>query len=105
MSVRRQFDKLSLTLCAKTMNESQNLSELNASNFIKAIILRVIFEEFSCFKHVNNVLYVQSMDFPGDSDGEEFTCNAGDLGLIPGLGRSSGEGNGYPLQYSYLENR
>ena len=38
------------------------------------------------------------------SDGEESACNTGDLGLIPGLGRSPGEGNGYPLQYSYLEN-
>ena len=36
--------------------------------------------------------------------GKEFACNAGDLGLIPGLGRSPGEGNGYPLQYSGLEN-
>ena len=36
--------------------------------------------------------------------GEEFTCNAGDLGSTPGLGRSSGEGNGYPLQHSGLEN-
>ena len=35
---------------------------------------------------------------------EESTCNAGDPGLIPGSGRSSGEGNGYPLQYSCLEN-
>ena len=35
---------------------------------------------------------------------EEFTCNAGDAGLIPGLGRSPGEGKGYPLQYSGLEN-
>ena len=34
----------------------------------------------------------------------ESTCNVGDLGLIPGLGRSPGEGNGYPLQYSGLEN-
>ena len=42
--------------------------------------------------------------FSGDSDGEESTCNVGDLGLIPGLGRSSREGNGYPLQYSGLEN-
>ena len=41
--------------------------------------------------------------FPGGSDGEESTCEAGDLGLIPGSGRSSGEGNGYPLQYSCLE--
>ena len=42
--------------------------------------------------------------FPGDSDSKEFTSNAGDLGLILKLGRSSGEGHGYPLQYSYLEN-
>ena len=42
-------------------------------------------------------------DIPGGSDGEESTCNAGDLGSIPGLGRSPGEGNGYPLQYSCLQ--
>ena len=42
--------------------------------------------------------------FPGGSDGKESACNAGDLGLIPGWGRSPGEGNGYPLQYSCLEN-
>ena len=44
------------------------------------------------------------MGFPGDSDGKESTCNAGDPGLIPGLGRSPGVGNGSPLQYSCLEN-
>ena len=42
--------------------------------------------------------------FPGSSDGKESACNAGDLGLIPGLKRFPGEGNGYPLQYSGLEN-
>jgi len=42
--------------------------------------------------------------FPGGSEGKESTCNAGDPGLIPGLRRSPGEGNGYPLQYSCLEN-
>ena len=42
--------------------------------------------------------------FPGDSDGKGATYNAGDLGLIPGWGRSPGEGNGNPLQYSGLEN-
>jgi len=42
--------------------------------------------------------------FPGASEGKESTCNAGDLGSIPGSGRSPGEGNGYPLQYSCLEN-
>ena len=41
---------------------------------------------------------------PGGSAGKESTCNAGDLGLIPGLGRSPGGGKGYPLQHSGLEN-
>ena len=45
-----------------------------------------------------------SEGFPGGSDSKESACNAGDLGLIPGLGRSPGEGNGNPLQYSGLEN-
>ena len=44
------------------------------------------------------------MDFPGGSDGKESACNAEDLGLIPGLGRSPGEGHGNALQYSILEN-
>ena len=42
--------------------------------------------------------------FPNSSPVKESTCNAGDLGLIPGLGRSPGEGNSYPLRYSGLEN-
>ena len=45
-----------------------------------------------------------SVGFPGGSDGKESTYNAGDPGSIPGSGRSPGEGNGYPLQYSGLEN-
>ena len=44
------------------------------------------------------------MGFPGGSDGTEYTCNAGDLGLILGLGESPGRGHGNPLQYSCLEN-
>ena len=44
------------------------------------------------------------MGFPSDSAGKEPTCNAGDLGLIHGLGRSPGEGKSYSLQYSVLEN-
>ena len=44
------------------------------------------------------------MDFPGGSDGKASADNAGDLGSILGLGRSPGEGNGNPLQYSCLEN-
>ena len=44
------------------------------------------------------------LGFPCDSAGKESSCNAGDLGSIPGLGRLPGEGKGYPLQYSGLEN-
>ena len=44
------------------------------------------------------------MGFFGGSDGKESACSAGDLDSVAGLGRSSGEGNGNPLQYSCLEN-
>ena len=52
-------------------------------------------------RNINNLSYVD-MGFPSGSSGKEFACNAGDLGLIPGSGRSPREGNGYPLQYSSL---
>ena len=48
-------------------------------------------------------MFSSDLGFPGGSDGEESACSAGDTGLIPGLGRSPGEGKGYPLQYFYLE--
>ena len=56
-------------------------------------------------QRVPHFLHQQKWDqgFPGGSDGKESACNAGDLGSIPGLGRSPGEGNGNPLQYSCLE--
>ena len=44
------------------------------------------------------------LGFPGGSEGKASACSAADLGSIPGLGRSPGEGNGNPLQYSCLEN-
>ena len=57
--------------------------------------------------HVNS-FYYKSVNllrgFPGGSNGKESACNAGDLGLIPGLGRSPGRGHGNSLQYSSLEN-
>ena len=46
----------------------------------------------------------EHMGFPGGSVGKESACSTGDRGLIPGLGRSPGEGSGNPLQYSCLEN-
>ena len=53
-------------------------------------------------KSGKNVPY--HVGFPGDSNGKEFVCSAGDPGSIPWLGRSPGEGNGHPLQYSRLGN-
>ena len=58
-----------------------------------------------CFmKQCFEKLLTVSRVFPGYLASKESACNAGDLGLIPWLGRSPGEGNGYPLQYSCLEN-
>ena len=51
-----------------------------------------------------HMLYSSNLGFPCGSIGKESTCCVGDLGLIPGLGRFPGEGKGYPLQYSGLEN-
>ena len=50
------------------------------------------------------LLKANTWSFPGGSEGKASACNAGDLDLIPGLGRSPGEGNGNPLEYSCLEN-
>ena len=49
-------------------------------------------------------LFTKWKGFPSSSAGKEFACNAGNLGSIPELRRSPGEGNGYPLQYSGPEN-
>ena len=49
-------------------------------------------------------LLLRPISFPGGSDGKESACNAGDMGLIPGSGRSPGEGNSNPLQYSCPRN-
>ena len=48
--------------------------------------------------------YLPVLGLHGGSDGKESACNAGDPGSVVGQGRSHGEGNGYPLQYSCLEN-
>ena len=55
-----------------------------------------------CFLFLHS--YLVTLGFPGGSDGKESACSAGDMGLIPGSGRSPGEGNDNPLQYSCLEN-
>ena len=52
----------------------------------------------------NGGYYGDKLGFSGGSDSKESSYNAGDLGLIPGLGRFPGGGHGYPLQYSWLDN-
>ena len=58
--------------------------------------------KFACYSRC--FLVKELLGFPDNSVGKESACNAGDPGSIPGSGRSPGEGKGYPLQYSGLEN-
>ena len=79
------------------------------SSEMKQFGLLLLGERFLCkniyHRAINiNVYFPRAMGFPGGSNGKESSCSAGDLGLIPGSGRSPGEGNGNPLQYSCLEN-
>ena len=60
--------------------------------------------EISITSDMQMTLPLWQKAFAGGSAGKESACNVGDLGSIPELGRSPGEGNGYPLQYSDLEN-
>ena len=57
-----------------------------------------------CSPGLDSGLLPATLGVPGGSEGKESTCNVGDLGLIPGLGRSPRGGHGNPLQYSCLEN-
>ena len=59
---------------------------------------------FKTHNKINKCSFLSWRGFLCGSAGKESTCNEGDLGLIPGLGRSPGEGKGYPLQYFGLEN-
>ena len=65
----------------------------------------IVFLELSFLLRSGYICHMQStVGLPGGSDGKASACSAGDLGSPPGLGRSPGEGNGNPLQYSCLEN-
>ena len=68
------------------------------------LVYRVPFDKIWPWQQFVYFFWLISSSFPGSLAGKESACNAGDLGSIPGLGRSPEEGNGYPLQYSGLEN-
>ena len=88
---------LSFTIFRSLLKFMSIESMMSSNHFILChplLLLSLIFPSIRVF----------SWCFPGGSDGKESTCKAGDPGSIPGSGRSSGEGNGYPIQYSCLEN-
>ena len=76
--------------------------------FMMVTYIKYKIYHFNYFSDLSNWLRTfgdwGSLDFPGGSDGKASACNVGNLGWIPGLGRSPGEGNSNPLQYSCLEN-
>ena len=80
--------------------ESVEVMWMNLELVIQTDISQKEKNDYCALTHI----YIESRGLPGASDGKESACNAGDLGSIPGLGRSSGEGNGNPLRYSCLEN-
>ena len=77
------------------------LARLWGNEFVRFEFCRFKLSKIFCDK--NSFYVLTNIIFPGGSDGKESACNAGDLGLIPGLRRSPGEGHGNPPQYSCLE--
>ena len=73
---------------------------------IKGQFRRMLFKDTDSQLDIRKwlILWNSGRGFPGGSYGKESACSVGDYGSIPGLGRSPGEGNGNPLQYSCLEN-
>ena len=68
-----------------------------------SLLARAFTEYTHPYHRVYTCIHISKV-FPGGSDSKESACNTGDMGSIPGLGRSPGEGHGDPLRYSCLEN-
>ena len=119
--LQRQIDKARALLCGSsdpvimmTIIAETRLSGAAAllSHFLSVNSLVDTLTGFTCTNAcnksrvgaVNLIPFILPMSFPNGSDGKESACSAGDPGSVPGLRRSPGEGNGNPLQYSYLEN-
>ena len=88
--------------CAKNVR----YSTMQRTNIIMSNCLEYLMHCKCSDRHLYmlNIQYNYQTGFPGGSEDKVSDCNAGDLGLIPGSGRSPGEGNGNPIQYSCLEN-
>ena len=89
-----------------SMDQSSPLCLSLFSRFFQQSVSTQLIQTLGIFSwpHPISYLIVISQDFPGGSGGKASAYNVGDQGSIPGLGRSPGEGNGNPLQQSYLEN-
>ena len=90
---------------ARILDFSRDLTDPSISSTNRWILCHWVTRE-ALWPYIHIYIYLQLWlrAFSGGSDCKESACNAGDLGLIPGLGKSAGEGKGYPLQYSCLEN-
>ena len=88
--VRRILEKIPRCFCCSNRGSIHFVFESISGGFCRCISV--------------NFRVALCVGFPGGSDGKASACSAGDLGLIPEWGRSPGEGNGNPLQYSCLEN-
>ena len=88
---------LNLQLLSK-VNLKKGLYDQKEEIYYSKHYLLLMQEAVNCF------ITLSHLGFPGDSDSKESACSAGDLGSVPELKRCPGEGNGYPLQHSCLEN-
>ena len=93
----------SLQSCKYRLHESPGFPK-QLVKYPQIVIFNLIFSSKEYAFQIAYALGINSGNFPNSSVGKESSCNAGDLGSIPGSGRSSAEGNGNPLQYSCLEN-
>ena len=86
-------------------NITQAINGTKQSHFVETWVnLETVIQCEVIQKDRNKYLILLICELPGGSDGKASACDAGDLGSIPGLGRSPGEGSGSPLQHSCLEN-
>ena len=85
------------------MEKSPGYSKMISGSF-RTVYVKLFCVEYVLWKKSKKRLWVVYESFSGASDGWDSAYNVGDLGLVPGLGRSPGEGHGNPLQYSCLEN-
>ena len=96
----RQVQKLTVLICLST--EVKGLEKESMPFYPLRTPLGLCLALFTT-KNFSFLMFTEQKVFPCGSGGKESACNAADLGLIPGLGRSPGEGKGYALQYSGLE--